>query len=167
MRYIHLAMLLLFGLLQVSTTAKDAKPSVGLNPGSLSPDLLVADREGVEHSLSDYSGKRVLLNFWAAYDSPSRERNIRFSQALNQSVSSDVAYLSVSLDHYLSVYEGTVDLDGLQPQQQFVYKQGERNVLMKQFKLNKGLQNFLIDEHGVIVARNVSPEELAQSLELE
>ena len=164
MKYIHLAMLLLFCLLQVSTTVKDAKPSIGLKPGSLSPELLIVDREGVECSLSDYSGQRVLLNFWAAYDSPSRERNIRFSRTLNQSVSSDVAYLSVSLDYSLSVYKGTVDLDGLQPRQQFVYKQGERDVLMKQFKLSKGLQNLLIDENGVIVARNISPEELAQSL---
>jgi len=160
----HLALLLLFCLVQVSTTVKDAKPSVGLNPGSLSPQLYVVDREGVERSLSDFSGKRVLLNFWAAYDGPSRERNIRFSQTLNQSVSSNVAYLSVSLDHSLSVYEGTVDLDGLRYEQQFVYKPGERDVLMKQFKLSKGLRNLLIDEHGVIVAENLSPERLAQLL---
>lgn len=163
MKYRHLAMLLLLCLFQVSTTTKDAKPSVGTYPGSLSPDLIVVDQDGVEHSLKEFSGKRVLLNFWAAYDGSSRERNIRFSRLLNQADTSGVSYLSVSLDHSLPVYEETVGLDGLKPQQQFVYKTGERDALIKQFRLSKGLQNFLIDEKGLIVASNVTPEELAQS----
>ena len=165
MRYVHLAMLLLFSLLQVSTTVKDAKPSVGTSPGSLSPDFHVVDREGVEHSLKDFSGKRVLLNFWAAYDGSSRERNIRFSQMLNQDEFSDVAYLSVSLDPSLSVFEETVALDELNDGQQFACQPGQRDVLMKQFKLAKGWHNFLINEDGVIAAINLSPEEMAQSLQ--
>ena len=166
MRYVHLAMLLLFCLLQVSTTVKDAKPSVGTSPGSLSPQLRIVDREGVEHSLKDFSGKRVLLNFWAAYDGLSRERNIRFSQTLNQNEFSDVAYLSVSLDPSFSVFEETVALDGLNGGQQFACQPGQRSVLMKQFKLAKGWNNFLINEDGVIVAMNLSPEEMAQSLQV-
>ena len=164
MRYVHLAMLLLFSLLQVSTTAKDAKPSVGTSPGSLSPELRVVDREGVEHSLKDFSGKRVLVNFWAAYDGLSRERNIRFSRMLNQDEYSDVVYLSVSLDPSFSVFEETVSLDGLNSEQQFTCQPGQQGVLMKQFKLAKGRHSFLINEEGVIAAINLSPEEAAQLL---
>ena len=154
---------LLMCLLQVSTTTKDAKPSVGTYPGSLSPGLIVVDREGVEHSLEEYSGKRVLVNFWAAYDGSSRERNIRFSQLLNQEETSGLNYLSVSLDYSLSVFEETIKIDGLSPDQQFVYKSGERDALINQFDLSKKWQNFLIDEQGLIVAINLTPDDLAQS----
>ena len=159
-------MLLLFCLIQVSTTVKDAKPSVGAFPGSLSPELRVMDREGVERSLKDFSGKRVFLNFWAAYDGPSRERNIRFSQVLNQDELCPAAYLSVSIDFSFSVFEETVALDRLSSKQQFVCQPDRRDVLMKQFKLAKGWHNFLIDEKGVIVAMNLSPEEVKQALQV-
>ncbi|GLQ45018.1 thioredoxin [Dyella lipolytica] len=40
------------------------------NVGDLSPDLALIDLNGREHRLSDFHGKRVLLNFWASWCVP-------------------------------------------------------------------------------------------------
>lgn len=40
------------------------------NVGDLRPDLALPDPDGQTHRLSDYSGRRVLLNFWATWCEP-------------------------------------------------------------------------------------------------
>jgi peroxiredoxin len=40
------------------------------NVGDLRPDLALSGPDGKEHRLSDYHGRRVLLNFWASWCVP-------------------------------------------------------------------------------------------------
>ena len=57
-----LALLLATSLVQ----AKDLKPY----DGASLPDFTLSDMQGKAHSLSDYKGKVVMLNFWATYCGP-------------------------------------------------------------------------------------------------
>ncbi len=41
-----------------------------LRPGSLAPDFTLLDESGKRHSLSDYRGKHVLLDWWGLWCSP-------------------------------------------------------------------------------------------------
>jgi peroxiredoxin len=40
------------------------------NVGDLRPDLALPDLDGKQHRLSEYRGRRVLLNFWASWCGP-------------------------------------------------------------------------------------------------
>lgn len=45
-------------------------PEVGLNQGELAPDFTLLTTENEELTLSDYQGKRVIMNLWATWCPP-------------------------------------------------------------------------------------------------
>lgn len=67
---------------------------IGLGKGETAPDFKLKNLEGETVSLSDYKGKRVLVNFWATWCPPCREE-IPDLQKLYDS--EDVVILAVNL----------------------------------------------------------------------
>lgn len=147
----------------MSSGSKNAKPTVGVNPGDLAPRIESFGNEPRFH-FQNHSGRYTLLNFWAAYDAPSRVRNIQLSNEMNQSGSDKVVLCSVSLDDRVSIFEETIKSDKLSVENQFRVEPDAKSDLFKQYHLQKGLKNFLIDETGKIVAVNVTPDKLTEFL---
>lgn len=150
-------------MLFMSFGSKNAKPSVGLNPGDLAPRIKSLENEK-DLRFQNHSGHYTLLNFWAAYDAESRARNVRLMNEINKSGSEKVQVCSISLDENRAVFTETVKTDGLNSDTQFLEEQGRASVLYKEYRLNKGFKNFLINDKGVIVACDLSPEKLAALL---
>jgi len=49
--------------------------------GEIAPDLALSGLDGKEHRLSDYRGRRVLLNFWASWCGPCLKEMPALAQA--------------------------------------------------------------------------------------
>lgn len=135
--------------------------SKGLNPGEMAPDLkLDVTPNGESITLNKQKGGYTLLSFWASYDAKSRMLNSALNTALSEMQTEDVKMLSISFDSYKSVFEETVRMDNLAAGLCAVETNGSASRLFKDYRLDKGFSNYLLNNDGVIVAKNISPAEL-------
>ena len=150
---------LLIGSL-TSFVEKD-KPTGGLNVGDIAPDFKIQSMSAGQPlaELSDMKGKYVLLSFWASYDAHSRMQNASLSNVLRSS--RNVEMVSVSFDEYQSIFKETVRKDQIVTPTCFVETKGESSGLFKKYRLGRGFTNYLLDENGVIIAKNISAADLS------
>jgi len=132
----------------------------GNRPGDIAPGI-ESLKTDADIKFSNGSGSYTLLHFWAAYDAGSRMLNVQLWNRLNNQYDlSAVKMISVSLDEPESIFTETVKTDGLEMTNQVHEMLGEHSEVYKKYGLKKGFRNFLIDNQGVIVATNVTPEKL-------
>ena len=143
------------------------KPTGGLNVGDVAPDFRIETTSDVQHNLdlTDLKGKYVLLSFWASYDAQSRMQNASLSNALRStSQNNNVEMVSVSFDEYQSIFEETIRKDQIVTPTCFVETKGESSGIFKKYRLGRGFTNYLLDDNGVIIAKNISAAELSAYL---
>ena len=166
MKYVKwIFVVLLIGSL-TSFVEKD-KPTGGLNVGDIAPDFKIQSMSAGQPlaELSDMKGKYVLLSFWASYDAHSRMQNASLSNVLRSaSRNENVEMVSVSFDEYQSIFKETVRKDQIVTPTCFVETKGESSGLFKKYRLGRGFTNYLLDDNGVIIAKNISAAELSAYL---
>ena len=166
MKYVKwIFVVLLIGSL-TSFVEKD-KPTGGLNVGDIAPDFKIQSMSAGQPlaELSDMKGKYVLLSFWASYDAHSRMQNASLSNVLRSaSRNENVEMVSVSFDEYQSIFKETVRKDQIVTPTCFVETKGESSGLFKKYRLGRGFTNYLLDENGVMIAKNISAAELSAYL---
>ena len=143
------------------------KPTGGLNVGDVAPDFTIESTSDAQHNfdLTDLKGKYVLLSFWASYDAQSRMQNASLSNALHStSPNNNVEMVSVSFDEYQSIFEETIRKDQIVTPTCFVETKGESSGIFKKYRLGRGFTNYLLDDNGVIIAKNISAAELSAYL---
>ena len=132
-------------------------PTEKLVSGDKTPiPVLEFDKQTLDLRADD--GKYTLLSFWAGYDALSRMKNAELSHALQNS--DRINMISVSLDRYESVFHAAVEQDQLNSADCFIETEGRTSEIFKKFHLRDGFANYLIDSNGLIVAKNVSADEL-------
>lgn len=142
------------------------KPTGGLNVGDVAPKYLpdATSFKLTDHMASPRKGGYVLLSFWASYDAHSRLLNANLSNVLRRDSLKKVEMVSVSFDEYPSVFRETVRMDQVVAPLCFAETRGDESGLYKRYRLHRGFTNYLLDDRGVIVAKNVSAQELASYL---
>ena len=143
-----------------SFVGKDT-PTEGLTIGDKAPAFKICGEKQLI-DLNDLKGKYVLLSFWASYDAPSRIQNVTLSQATSKM--DNIEMVSVSFDHYKSIFNETIKKDRITTENCFVELDGEHSDLYQTYRLNKGFKNYLLDENGVIIAKDINAKQLSSYL---
>ena len=93
-------------------------------------------------------------------------RNIELNRALldEENTQIRIEFVSVSFDDYASIFRETVRKDGIVGAGCFVETEGIKSSIFKDYNLKKGFTNYLLDENGMIIAKNISVAELSSYL---
>ena len=139
--------------------------AVGLNEGDIAPDFEIATPTGYQSSfnLAETKGKFVLLIFWASYDAESRIRNVIFCNALADV--QELQVVSISFDRYESIFHETTHKDGISPAVCLVETSAESSPVYKAYQLQNGFSSYLLDEKGIIVAKNIAADDIPKEIE--
>lgn len=162
----YLKYILVAGLVLITTssyTTRTSGLSEGINPGNLIPDFKIGDDSDGGFRLSAFKGQKVLISLWAAYDADSHMKNVLLRNKLKKE-NHDVQMISISFDKSRAIFEKTLLVDGITNEFQYVDTKGSASEIFSRCQLDKGFSNYLIDENGVIVAKNVSPDTLKSLL---
>ncbi len=155
----NIFLLLLIIIPSTAYVDKDAKPGFGLSPGSVAPEIRCNGAE--KGLLSSMRGKYLLLQFWATYDAQSRMSNLLLYNTVHRHWAGKVQTISMAFDAQKLIFEETVRTDGMDPSSQIFVTGGEDSDVFDTYDLSDGFTNYLIDKNGVIVAKNVTPDKLA------
>ena len=143
-----------------SFVGKDT-PTEGLTIGDKAPSFNIRN-EKQSINLKDLNGKYVLLSFWASYDACSRMQNATLSHAASKN--NKIEMVSVSFDNYQSIFEETIKKDRISATNCYVDLNGENSEIYQTYRLHKGFKNYLLDENGVIIAKDIKAKELSSYL---
>ncbi len=152
--------LMMISFVSFSFVGKDT-PTEGLSIGDKAPEFNICGEKQLIN-LKDLQGKYVLLSFWASYDAPSRMQNATLNNAVKKA--DNVEMVSVSFDEYKSVFTETIKQDQISTSKCFVELNGQKSELYKTYRLKKGFKNYLLDENGVIIAKDIKASELSSYL---
>ncbi|MGL4292932.1 MAG: TlpA family protein disulfide reductase [Bacteroidales bacterium] len=137
---------------------KNAIPGEGLIEGYKAPSFVMNDL-----SSDSFKGKKVLISFWAAYDAASRASNALLAAQI-QKQSADIRLVSIGFDPSAVIFEETVRLEKLDKSTQYHDRNGSSSEIFQAFCLKEGFGNYLLNEEGVIIAKNLDPKRLNELL---
>ena len=152
--------LIMISCISFSFVGKDT-PTEGLSIGDKAPEFNICGEKQLIN-LKDLRGKYVLLSFWASYDAASRMQNATLNHAISKA--DNVEMVSVSFDEYKSIFNETIKQDQISTSKCFVELKGQKSNLYKTYRLQRGFKNYLLDENGVIIAKDVKASDLSSYL---
>ena len=146
-------------------------PVIGLNLGNKAPEITSGNPYGEVLSLSSLKGKLVLIDFWASWCGPCRHENPAIVKAYNEYKSkkfkggNGFTVFSVSLDTKLDAWRKAIEKDGLVWENHVSDLQGWNSEAGARYAVTSIPVNYLINENGIIIARNLRGEDLKNILE--
>ena len=132
--------------------------------GKQAPDFTMNNPDGVPVTLSSLRGKIVLVDFWASWCGPCRRENPNVVNAYKKYSPLGFDIIGVSLDRDMESWKKAIQDDKL-TWTHVSDLQYWNNAASKQYGIMSIPSNVLLDKNGVIIARNLTGEDLHKKLE--
>lgn len=131
--------------------------------GKTAPEFSLPDTAGVSVSLSDFRGKYVLLDFWASWCPPCRRENPNVVKAFNEYKDKNFTIIGISLDKDKSKWLKAIADDNLTWTHLSDLKYWDSEIPAL-YGVRGIPANVLLGPDGVIIAKNITGEDLHQKL---
>jgi thiol-disulfide isomerase/thioredoxin len=116
-------------------------------------------------SFSSFKGKYVLVDFWASWCGPCRAENPRVLKAYNKYKDKGFTVLGISIDSKKDKWEKAISEDQM-PWIQVSDLKGSKNEIAVYYGIHAIPSNYLVDQNGVIIGRNLRGKDLEDKLEV-
>ncbi|HEX8378758.1 MAG TPA: TlpA disulfide reductase family protein [Pedobacter sp.] len=136
-----------------------------LEVGKVAKYFSQLDTAGREVNLSSFTGKYVLLDFWASWCGPCLKENAYLAKVFQQFKHQNFTIISVSLDKKRDQWLRAIKSGNLS-WTQLSDLNGWDNSVAKLYDVNIIPANFLIDPKGKIVAKNLKGVDIEERLRL-
>lgn len=131
--------------------------------GKTAPGFTLPDTAGVDVSLSDFRGKYVLLDFWASWCPPCRHENPNVVKAFQEYKDKNFTIIGISLDQNKAKWMKAIQDDHLTWTHVSDLKYWDSEIPAL-YGVRGIPANVLLDPNGVILAKNITGEELHAKL---
>jgi peroxiredoxin len=130
--------------------------------GSRAPNFTAPTPSGEELALNDVLGKVTILDFWAAWCKPCRAENPNVVRIYHKYKDHGLNILGVSLDRRAEDWKKAIEDDGLE--WNHVSNVQYFDEIAELYNVNAIPATFILDENGIIVAKNLRGEALDQKI---
>jgi peroxiredoxin len=134
-----------------------------INEGVIAPNFTSKDIDGKQHSLYDFRGKYVYIDFWASWCAPCIEKFPEMKKIYNSRDKSKFEILGVSVDVSRDSWIKSIEKNKLN----WINISNTKgwDEISDRYGVKAVPQNFLVDPNGTIIKKNIELDDLKEILE--